>query len=667
MEAIREKNIWLDIAKKEYQTVSLKQLDSTKLIFLIMENGVIRNCSDNSFVLNFRKGDNTIVIQTESFNTSLAVDGKISVMLDEDCVRAPGEGAIELQIYKGGKKVSSFSLDCNIDASIIHNAIPSQNKVTLIETLENKIQEGIITRDELNAWVEEHQDIVELDNRVAELDSQLGEIVTDKKSIQAYPPTICWIDDDARTVGLDKIIPIMKNLGQICSIAAVTDWIGDSTHYSLAQLKQLQNEGFEIVSHGSGHRDIDENTSLASITDELKRSHEYLKSNGLSGNNVMVWGNGNSTVLARQEAKRYYDVAFKWAGDGVYTDTIPTFRLGRHFLTSDNLDAVKLQVDNVANGGLLIIGTHSALSEFSEANTIELINYITSKGMNISTVNEALKLYRNLLEAGDRQTDFFEVGHNGKVKMSQLDFPVGMPFETPVGTPDNRVTIDTNWGSATVPTTEKKGTVITVSGNAESWKTQLWRANDSEDLYMRIPNDYRGLSWKAWMLINNLKFGYSSPTILERGRMYVDEKWSYTEAPTTQKNGTIISFASVADNRWDFRIWKAQNERTLYISIYDGTAWGSWVPISNQLIGGYNCSHIPSAFKAETTNVSRHDQWNATGAPLSNTKGILTTYSLSIYEYWYQEWKPVGSNQKYMRSSNSDGTAWGTWEKISAT
>lgn len=176
MEAIREKNIWLDIAKKEYQTVSLKQLDSTKLIFLIMENGVIRNCSDNSFVLNFRKGDNTIVIQTESFDTSLGSEGKISVMLDEDCVRAPGEGAIELQIYKSGKKVSSFSLDCNIDASIIHNAIPSQNKVTLIETLENKIQEGIVTRDELDAWIEEHKDIVQLDNRVAELDSHMEDL-----------------------------------------------------------------------------------------------------------------------------------------------------------------------------------------------------------------------------------------------------------------------------------------------------------------------------------------------------------------------------------------------------------------------------------------------------------------------------------------------------------
>lgn len=173
MEAIREKTIRIDIANREYKTVSLKQFDSTKLTFLIMENGVIRNCSDNSFILNFKKGDNTIVIQTGSFNTSLAEEGIISVSLNDDCLRAPGEGAIELEIYKDSQKVSSFSLNCNIDPSLVHNFIPSQNKVTLIEELNNKIKEGLVTRNALDDWVASHGEIVDLDNRVDQNTSQL--------------------------------------------------------------------------------------------------------------------------------------------------------------------------------------------------------------------------------------------------------------------------------------------------------------------------------------------------------------------------------------------------------------------------------------------------------------------------------------------------------------
>lgn len=149
MESIREENIQIDLYRQNYIPLKLKQYDTTKLNFNINKNGVATDLTGNSFVLNFIKGDTTLVVQTSGFDTTQLSSGKVGVTLVEDCLRAYGEGKIELQILKDGKLISNFVLPCKIEGSVIDNTIPSSNLVTLTEELNQTIQEGINTKEDL--------------------------------------------------------------------------------------------------------------------------------------------------------------------------------------------------------------------------------------------------------------------------------------------------------------------------------------------------------------------------------------------------------------------------------------------------------------------------------------------------------------------------------------
>lgn len=144
MEAIREGTIIVDLNSKNYDTKILKQGDTTELTFYINKSGVAQNLTSNSFSLIFNKPDNTIVQQSSGFDISQASTGIIKVDLLEDCVRAIGEGSIEIEIKKDGNRISSFMIPIEIEATGLEG-IPSENKKLFLEEVEQ------IKTDYLNA------------------------------------------------------------------------------------------------------------------------------------------------------------------------------------------------------------------------------------------------------------------------------------------------------------------------------------------------------------------------------------------------------------------------------------------------------------------------------------------------------------------------------------
>ncbi|QLY82226.1 BppU family phage baseplate upper protein [Clostridium intestinale] len=149
MEALRVPNIIIDLNEIDYNVKILKQLDNTKITMQILNGGVPVDLSGNSFILNFGKSDNTVVIQTNGFITSQLSSGILSVELDIDCLRVAGSSKMELEIHKDSKKISSYIIECEVKASLVDSMLPSENKITLTEELNQTIQEGVNTKEEL--------------------------------------------------------------------------------------------------------------------------------------------------------------------------------------------------------------------------------------------------------------------------------------------------------------------------------------------------------------------------------------------------------------------------------------------------------------------------------------------------------------------------------------
>lgn len=144
MESVRQGTIIVDLNFKNYDTKILKQGDTTQLIFYINYNGITANLSGDSFSLIFNKPDNTIVQQASGFDISQANTGILKVDLLEDCVRAVGEGSVEIEIKKDGNRISSFMIPVIIEPTGLEG-VPSEDKKLFLEEVEQ------IKTDYLNA------------------------------------------------------------------------------------------------------------------------------------------------------------------------------------------------------------------------------------------------------------------------------------------------------------------------------------------------------------------------------------------------------------------------------------------------------------------------------------------------------------------------------------
>jgi peptidoglycan/xylan/chitin deacetylase (PgdA/CDA1 family) len=104
-----------------------------------------------------------------------------------------------------------------------------------------------------------------------------------------------------------KGYPLLKASGYVGSVAAVTGYIDstDGKHMTLAQHKELYNNGWSITSHGVTHRDLT-TLSINEVNDELYWSHKYLVDNEMPTKHfVLPFFSYNAAVISRIQAEWY--------------------------------------------------------------------------------------------------------------------------------------------------------------------------------------------------------------------------------------------------------------------------------------------------------------------------------------------------------------------------
>lgn len=130
-------NLTIDVKNQEYDEIKLKQMDTTQIIFNMLDNSQSIVLVDLTADIIFTKPNGTIVIQDAVID---AESQKIIVDLKEDCVRDYGKAKIEVELKKDDEVLSSFQLTLQIERTSKEN-IKSENTPNYIESMEKAVKE----------------------------------------------------------------------------------------------------------------------------------------------------------------------------------------------------------------------------------------------------------------------------------------------------------------------------------------------------------------------------------------------------------------------------------------------------------------------------------------------------------------------------------------------
>ena len=127
----------LDMGKETYVALKCKQNDDRTLILTLLSNGVAW-IPDVGSVLELRgkRANNTISIQTATDIT--IVDNIVTITLDRDFTRVPGNVDLELAIRGIDIDLTTFTFRLNVIASVVQDGLDvSNNTSNLLEELTN--------------------------------------------------------------------------------------------------------------------------------------------------------------------------------------------------------------------------------------------------------------------------------------------------------------------------------------------------------------------------------------------------------------------------------------------------------------------------------------------------------------------------------------------------
>ncbi|WP_308779649.1 BppU family phage baseplate upper protein [uncultured Clostridium sp.] len=143
----------LDTNRECYEPKKCKQNDDLLFEANIFENGVKKDLTNCSIVINAVKPDKTFIIHTKDINKQ---GNKISVELSRDFTRLWGKTLIEIVLTENNKQNTTFTFFLEVKRSILDGIVTaSTNVITMLEELTNKIQEAIKVKEDTQKVIDE--------------------------------------------------------------------------------------------------------------------------------------------------------------------------------------------------------------------------------------------------------------------------------------------------------------------------------------------------------------------------------------------------------------------------------------------------------------------------------------------------------------------------------
>jgi peptidoglycan/xylan/chitin deacetylase (PgdA/CDA1 family) len=381
-------------------------------------------------------------------------------------------------------------------------------------------------RERRSKFANDAKTTADLASSLAQNMNNLSEVKLSKYKTNAV---VTFIDDDGTNKFLTKWKPIADSKGIKLDVAIIKNRIGLAGSYmTLNDLKSLQTEGFNIVSHSVQHIDLDTMTETA-LREELKEAKSWVVDNGFGhAENVLVapYSFSQTNVTVKNIVRDYFNYAF--ISNGVVHNPSPldNYNINRTLMDAQSLTTLKGYVDEAfANNSYLVIFTHIAddnyYTEAKLQELSELIDYIKSKGIPIMTTNEALQYKGNSVFSGEyTSSNSLIIGKDGSNNLKFRTKGFSTTMDAPITDyPAQSVTTNDIKG-ADDPLTGQGGSLTTYRGNQYySYQTYVTVGGVSvgnTDMYFRkwVNTDSTG-AWGAWKKVSRAETALPTTPTLE--------------------------------------------------------------------------------------------------------------------------------------------------------
>lgn len=184
----------LDTSKEIFLNSKCKQNDDLILEANIYENGLAKDLTNCSISIQALKADKTYIIQNTDITKK---NNKFIANLARDFTRVAGKTEIEVVLIESSKQNTTFSFYIEVIGSVIKGAVESSNTVTILEELENKIEEAGAVRNETEQLIQSggaatKGDIAQVNSHLEQIDNKKAtkdEVEVERKRIDLLTKT----------------------------------------------------------------------------------------------------------------------------------------------------------------------------------------------------------------------------------------------------------------------------------------------------------------------------------------------------------------------------------------------------------------------------------------------------------------------------------------------
>jgi len=170
-------------------------------------------------------------------------------------------------------------------------------------------------------------------------------------------PLFTFVFDDGNETDYIVAKDIFKTRGEVACSAVVTDWINTEDYLTASQLLELQNDGWEILSHTKSHPNLRE-LSGDRIETEMSQSKATLEKLGIKVKNLVYPFNMNND-LVRNIAGKYYRSA-RGGRSMPNPYVIDRYEL-KSYSVKHNVDKMKGYIDNAYSEKKWLIFYHHGI------------------------------------------------------------------------------------------------------------------------------------------------------------------------------------------------------------------------------------------------------------------------------------------------------------------
>ena len=465
------------------------------------------------------------------------------------------------------------------------------------------------TKVDLNEYVKEEV-FKELKKKVAykadkeEIETINSQLDTNTKQLQTSKYTtsknnkalVSFIDDDGKRECLTILKPILDEKNIKIGIAVNCSYVGTSNLLTVNELKQLEKEGHEILSHSFTHADP---TTLTEeqLVSEYENTINWLKTNNFNSRcHAYPSASIREThTLVKEVTSRYFDCAFcTWTGK---ENTIPIENYCIKRLSIDaqdmTLDDYKAEIDKAYNEGRWLVFISHAWMEGACREDIwhGVIDYINSKGdMDIVTPSEGFKRVGNILEISQGEGIQAKISKTGKVLFDGVGnsyVNINNTINTPLNAfEDNKISlsyIDAYKNGNPIKT--QRCLLLTIRVSGLNYNTQLALGMANNEMKTRF---WSGSGWTSWIdrtpRINYLDSNADNSTFNNPPSSYanytvtVKQFYGTVSGAPSNAAGILTTYKSNYDNL-TYQEYVPYHECKKYMRKWDSnkSAWKEWV------------------------------------------------------------------------------------------